>query len=443
MVDYIINILSYLISCMIGTIVLYDFMEKMYGSKYYNNTIKLIVYIFGGLLWFVVNYFILNPILNLTYYIFFVYFIGFVFYGTNKLGEILQILSFVISCAGCDIIISSVLSAIIGFVPILSNNSLIFLLNVITVEMFIIVISNFLIIYFKKHIITYKYKKQYIFLAIIPIFNAIILYIILILAEYKVDQNFTHIIMSLMAIISSVLNLAVLYFFENISRSNQLEIDNDLMRQQLDMQYSYYQQLEIEYNNSQKIMHDIKNHFGVFEQLYITGHAKEGEKYVEEIYKVIGALAMEFKSNNRILNIIVNEKIKICNDGNIDFTYSVENIDLNFINDVDITSIFANLLDNAIESCNRIIDGTKRIELRVYQFNKMIIINLINSFDKAPVQNGGKLISSKKNHKAIGLSNVKASVEKYDGDLNIEIEQDKFSVSIMFPIREAVRERVS
>jgi len=236
-----------------------------------------------------------------------------------------------------------------------------------------------------------------------------------------------------MAIISEIFNLAVLYFFENISNSLQLENEITLMQQRTDMQYNYYQQLEIEYKKSQNIMHDIKNHIKVLERLYQSGQNAEGLEYAERISEIVEGLGMKFKSNNRILNIIVNEKIRICKDGHIDFTYLVENIDLSFISDMDVTTIFANLLDNAIEACNKIVDETKQITLRVYQFNNMIIINLINSIDNAPVQDEGKLISSKKNHKAIGLSNVSAAVEKYDGDINIEIEQKNFSVSIMIP----------
>ncbi|MDF1493858.1 sensor histidine kinase [Caproiciproducens sp. CPB-2] len=291
-----------------------------------------------------------------------------------------------------------------------------------------------LIICFKRQKITYLYKKQYIFLALLPVSNVAIIYFIAILAAYKVDPTTTHFIMMMLAVISIILNLAVIYFFENVSKSDQLESEIVLIQQRMDMQYNYYQQLEIEYNNSQKIMHDIKNHVRVFERLYTAGQNTEGLEYAKKISEIVDELGMKFNCNNRILNIIVNEKMKICHLDGIEFIYSVENLNLNFIDDIDITAIFANLLDNAIEACNRIIDGTKRIELRIYQFHDMFIINLINSIQEIPVKSEEKFLSNKKNHKAIGLSNVNSSVKKYDGDINIEVEQGKFSVSIIFPV---------
>lgn len=437
MVDNIIRILSYIISCTIGTIIIYDFMEKMFNSQCYIKRLKIVIFVIFTILWFAINRLGL-PMLNLTYFVGSTLLIGIFLYNTRHFAQILQIFTFIISYAACDIIISSILSVINGFVPILSNNSLVFLLNVIIVETFMVVFCKFLILFFKKQSISYLYKKQYIFLALIPIFNAVILYAVLILAEFKTDQNITHLIMTLMAVISSVLNIAVLYFFENISKSNQLENDIILMRQRIGMQYNYYQQLEIEYNNSQTIMHDIKNHLKVLERLYNSDQKSEGLQYAQKITEIVEELGMKFKCNSQILNIIVNEKMKICNINKIEFIYSIENLSLSFIDDIDITAIFANLLDNAIEACKKIINQTKQIELRVYQFNNMLIINLINSVDSAPVQNAGKFISSKKDHKAIGLSNVRTSVQKYDGDMNIEIEQGKFSVSIMFPIKKEV-----
>ena len=430
MFDTIIKLLSSIISCTVGMIIVFDFMDNLYESKFYNKKIKIILYFVFTALWFGISLFGI-PLLSFTYFVTITLIIGIFAYGAKNVKDILQIITFIISYAGCDNIISILLSIFTGNIPLYSKNATLLLINVIVVQTFMIAITKFLIIFFQKQKIPFSYRRKYIFLTILPIINILIIYIILVLPTN--NQITRHLIIILMAIISEIFNLAVLYFFENISNSLQLENEITLMQQRTDMQYNYYQQLEIEYKKSQNIMHDIKNHIKVLERLYQSGQNAEGLEYAERITEIVEGLCMKFKSNNRILNIIVNEKIRICKDGHIDFTYLVENIDLSFISDMDVTTIFANLLDNAIEACNKIVDETKQITLRVYQFNNMIIINLINSIDNAPVQDEGKLISSKKNHKAIGLSNVSAAVEKYDGDINIEIEQKNFSVSIMIP----------
>lgn len=435
MLEHIIKLLTYIISSTVGMMIVFNFMNKMYRPQYLGKNLKIIIYCIATIIWFFIN-FIGIPILNFTYFITITLIIGFFLYKVRNIREILQIITFIVSYAGCDSIVSSLLSIISGSIPLYSKNTILLLFNVIVVQTFMIAICKLLIFIFKKQKITYKYTKKYVFLTILPILNIVIICIIFILPTYRVDQTVTNFIIMLMSVISGILNLAVIYFFESISKSDQLENDLILIQQRMNMQYNYYQQLEVEYDNSQKIMHDIKNHIKVLERLYNTGQHAEGLEYAKKISEIVEVLGMKFKSDSRILNIIVNEKIKICEMNEIEFVFSVENLDLSFIDDIDITAIFANLLDNAIEACKNITNGVKRIELRVYQFNNMLITNLINSVDSIPMKDEQEeFISNKKNHKAIGLSNVRTSVCKYDGDMNVEVEQGKFSVSIMFPIR--------
>nr|WP_319488912.1 GHKL domain-containing protein [uncultured Caproiciproducens sp.] len=439
MLDFITKILSYGISCTAGMIIVFDFMRKMYHPHYLNKMVEAVTGILFSIVWFFIT---MNsvPILNFLYLLVASCLVGFFIYDAKHLSEVNQIVILIVSYAGCDAVTSSFLSIITkSAIPLYSNNSILLLLNVILLQVLMIVVYKLLIVFFKKQKLAYLFKRQFIFLTIFPILNIVVIYIITILAAYKVDRITAHFTIMVMAIISAILNITAVYFFEYVSKSDRLENEILLIQQRMDMQYNYYQQLDLEYDNSQKIMHDIKNHIEIIERLYRTEQNEKGLEYTKKITKIINEQGMKFKSDNRILNIIVNEKIKVCETHKIVFTYSVENLDLDFLDEIDVTAIFANLLDNAIESCEKITSGNRFIELRIYQFNKMIIINLINSVEIVPIKNGGAFVSSKKNHKAIGLSNVKRTVNKYNGDLNIEIEQNKFSVSIMFPIENYYR----
>lgn len=431
MIEPIIRDFSYLISCLIGMIIIFYFMNDMYQPKY-SKKINIILYFTLSFVWFFFNLFE-NPMLNFTSFVIISFVVGFVLYRI-QFKEILQIIIFILTYAGCDIIVSALFSVFQGSLPMYTNNPILFLLNVIIAQTMMIVIYKFLIFYFKKQKNFYMSKKQYIFLAVFPILNIVVMYVIILLGTYEVDQSTKHIVMVLMTITSAILNMAVIYLIENISKSKQLENDIRLIEQRMDMRYSYYQQLEMEYDKSQDLMHDIKNHIKVFERLYQADQNSEGLEYTKKIYDLVDELGMKFNNDNKILNIIVNENIRICEIHHIEFIYSVENLDLSFIDEIDITAIFSNLLDNAVEACEKIGSGTKRIELRVYQFNNMIIINIINSVGNIPIQKDGKFVSAKKSHKAIGLSNVMTSVYKYNGDISFDVEQDKFSVSIIFPV---------
>ncbi|QAT50321.1 ATP-binding protein [Caproiciproducens sp. NJN-50] len=422
--------ISYIISCTFEVYVIYGFMDDMYQTKLPKMK-RIISYIVFVSLWLYINS-LSNPIYNISYFVICVFAIWFFIYKQRELKEVIHIIILIITFAGCDTLISSLFSIITGYLPIYENQSIFFLPDVVMIQVILLGAKELLVYIFKQS--TYNlYLRQTILFSIIPILNIAIIYIIAVIATYQYSEGISYFIITLLSIFSVIVNFAIIYLFKNILKSNQLERDYSLMKQQLDMQYKFYQQLEIDYNNSQKVTHDIKNHLSVIETLFKANQVDEGLEYSKKLTNIIENLSMKFKSNNQILNIIINEKIKICNLNHIEFIYSVENLDLSFMENIDITAIFANLFDNAIEACSRISTDKKQIELRIYKFNNMLIINLINTIDNAPKTIDGKFVSSKKSHSAVGLSNVEASVKKYDGDICISVEPDKFSVSIMFP----------
>lgn len=134
-----------------------------------------------------------------------------------------------------------------------------------------------------------------------------------------------------------------------------------------------------------------------------------------------------------MLNIILNDKLKKfppeqaeCNLGGVE---------LDFIADLDITAIFANLLDNAAEEGS----GKKDfwIRIRGEQIQNFIIIKITNPFVKHPADKR----PSKPGHEGLGLQNVRQAIEKYHGDMKIRQEEGVFSVTLLFAVQEKAEEK--
>ena len=93
---------------------------------------------------------------------------------------------------------------------------------------------------------------------------------------------------------------------------------------------------------------------------------------------------------------------------------SVEDVPMDFIKDFDITAIFANLWDNAIEACDKVDDG-KYISMDISRQNNFLLVNIENSYNGVVIKNKDGYISTKNNHDGMGLKSVQLVVEKYDG----------------------------
>lgn len=137
-----------------------------------------------------------------------------------------------------------------------------------------------------------------------------------------------------------------------------------------------------------------------------------------------------------ILDIVLNEKQVDCNENNINLFCDINFSKCNFIEMIDVCSIFSNILDNAIEACNKIKNDEKYIKIRGTFVKSYYVIRCENSkVNKIKIKNN-RIISSKKDKfiHGIGLKSVKSSLKKYDGELEIEDFEDKFLVQIYIPI---------
>ena len=96
-------------------------------------------------------------------------------------------------------------------------------------------------------------------------------------------------------------------------------------------------------------------------------------------------------------------------------------------------TIISNLLNNAIEACEKIQEDKRIIEFEIAGYNSQIFISVRNSYDMESIINQKqKFITTKEdklNH-GIGLENVRRTVKKYDGDMRISQENERFIVTI-------------
>lgn len=125
-----------------------------------------------------------------------------------------------------------------------------------------------------------------------------------------------------------------------------------------------------------------------------------------------------------------------CNENNISFSCDINFSKCSFIEMTDVCSIFSNILDNAIEACNKINNDEKYIKIRGTVVKSYYVIRCENSkINKVKIKNN-KIITSKKDKfiHGIGLKSVKSSLKKYDGELEIEDFEGEFLLQIYIPI---------
>lgn len=171
----------------------------------------------------------------------------------------------------------------------------------------------------------------------------------------------------------------------------------------------------------------MKNHLAAIQQLYEKDARPATDQYMNDLYHMLNRFGEKYYSSNKMLNIICNDKLSFAQQKGIAVTAEIGDVDFSDMRDIDITTIFANLLDNAIEAAAD--TPTPYLKLKIQEVHSFRVVSLINS--ALPDQ-------KKSGHMGLGLENVRHTVETYSGTINREQLADEFHISLMLPGKENV-----
>lgn len=273
--------------------------------------------------------------------------------------------------------------------------------------------------------------REIIIYLVITVFYIFLIYILS--KDYDLVKNQFSKSMILFIVIAHVLIDTVIYYYLNfVGLSYKIEKEMIEANKQIEIKNIYYTNLKRNYEENRKIIHDFKNHLQILEYTYEHNFQK-AQKIKEEIIKKLDNNKMKYQSSSEILDIILMDKEKESEKNQIQFDFKMEIVDLSFISDMDIITMFGNLFDNAIEA-NENDEKNKYISTIIYQINETLIIRMENSCINLLKQTLNKIESTKANHKGIGIRNVKDTIEKYDGVFDINIHDNKCILIISIPL---------
>ena len=147
------------------------------------------------------------------------------------------------------------------------------------------------------------------------------------------------------------------------------------------------------------------------------------------------------ESGNSVLDTVLTGKSLYCARHGIELTCVADGARLDFMDIVDICSIFGNLLDNAIECELNIQDKKKRlIHLAVYAKKDFLIIQCGNYCGQILEFQDGIPISTKGDgaYHGFGVKSIRYTAGKYGGTVTIHNQNSWFEMNIVIPVKTPV-----
>ena len=266
-------------------------------------------------------------------------------------------------------------------------------------------------------------KGQLFICLVMPLISLAMMISFLTLSDYYASWN-GYLLVLVNVLLLLFLNIFVVYFYITAARSNEAEKKSRLYRQKEVLVYQHYQKLEESYRQSRKIVHDVKNHIQALGKLYEEGQIEEAEKYKEEVFHLLNQNNHTWYTENRMLNIILNEKLCHENLRDARLELDIEENCLDRIREIDITTIFANLLDNAIEAIGKE-EGEKYLKVLAKREKEFLMIQVVNSKSIHPAKGEG--------HQGLGLENIREALKPYEGTCTITDDEKQFQAVILIP----------
>lgn len=220
------------------------------------------------------------------------------------------------------------------------------------------------------------------------------------------------------------------------SHRNQLSKAMELAQANIILQSQQEQFLQSKRNIEElnRIHHDLKYYVDAIRH---EESADRRSEYLMRLEDSLRGYESEIQTGNHLLDVILSSKMERCLQENISMTHVVDGEALEFIDPMQLSALFGNALDNAIEACLKIPEPDKRlIKVAAYPQRQFVLI-LIENYWPHPVDFVDGLPQSTKTDRArhgFGTSNMRAIAQSYSGTLNIDASGDWYRVSVLIPM---------
>ena len=222
----------------------------------------------------------------------------------------------------------------------------------------------------------------------------------------------------------------VLYLYEKqAEQSAQLRMREQYERH-LKSQVKHLDEILLKQEELRRVRHDMTNQLVAIQGYFHESDTAGGEAYVTSLLQNLQTPSARIKTGNSALDAILSTKKALAESKGIIVDMEVQISDQLPLEPVDVCVIFGNALDNAIEACDRITEGEKKIRLVLVQREGKLLCRITNTALSGITNVYSTSKKDKENH-GFGLVNLRESLKKYDCEPVMDYNDGFFSMKFI------------
>lgn len=304
----------------------------------------------------------------------------------------------------------------------------------------------YILIYFLKGKNTHNTSQNLfaLLLSFIPITSVFVMLLFISIGENVTLSHSTSQMIALTAVLLLCINLLVFSLNCYIQKKHSEYTETLLLLQKESDTAKYYEMLLTQHDNQSILIHDIKKHL---QSIALLNDQRDHEKISAYIKQLL--LSSDLKESTRVcdhalLNAILCRYKKQCLSLQISFLTDIRSGTVNFMADNDVTSLFCNLLDNAVEACTGIPGASIEMTVQKKENTPFVVITMINScrsnpFSEQPSFQRRMPFTSKpdKRKHGFGIKSIRKAVGKYNGDIKMYYKDDAAAFHTIISLKHA------
>lgn len=245
--------------------------------------------------------------------------------------------------------------------------------------------------------------------------------------KYDIKEYSGLIVFSVVAL--GIINVLIFILFRRALQNTSAKQELELLNSRSELEEKRYSEIGNMYQQLQITRHDLKDHLVYIDSLIAQKRYDEVEKYISDRRSELDSTRSVKHTGNRVLDYIINSKLENAKD--ISFIITGELRELKGIDDLDMASLFGNILDNAIEGTKGSADPSITLEFSVTGNYQNILCR--NTIPASVLKDNPKLHTTKKENRhrhGYGIKSIRRIVAKYNGMIEFYEEDGFFCVHI-------------
>lgn len=230
--------------------------------------------------------------------------------------------------------------------------------------------------------------------------------------------------------------LMTLIFFlaENNQRFLRQSYEESMMEYQNKVVKKQVEEVQNLYLTMRGWRHDYHNHLQALKAQIQMNQLELANEYLGRLEEDLDDIRQLVESGNVSLDAILNSKLSYAMKQEISLNYKASVPQSLSVSDIDLCVLIGNLVDNAVEACEKLPKEKRFLRLYIGVFRKQLYISVTNATNEVVKKIDEEYITTKRGNHGHGLKRINNTVEKYSGFINRKNEPGVFATEIMLPL---------